>query len=233
LNTFREYATIALPSTVVVIGGKISYELPGFPLTATEDMFDYLSVLAGDTPRKKIEKAYEPVHAAIADTNLAREFVRKKLYTMAHPMFRKAIEKDPKYMRPYVELAKLQETEGNAASAAETLNKALSVSPDNVVVMSELGFMLVKTGKVKESLDILAKAVAKNSYTPSHYYYAYALGRDGKMKEAFASFDAALSLNPFEPSIYLLRAETYENSAMLKEASADYKKALALMLNIK
>lgn len=233
LATFRAYGTIALPSTVVITGGRISYELPGLPLVATEDMFDYLSVLAGDPPRKKMEKMYEPVHAAIADTNLARGFVRKKMSVMAYPLFRKAIEKDPKYILPYVELAKLLEAEGNAQEAVETLNKALSVSPDSVVVMSELGYLLVKTGKLKEAVDILGKAAAKNSYTPSHYYYAYALGKDGNMKEALPSFEAALSLNPFEPSIFLLRAELYENGAMLKEASADYKKALALMLNVK
>jgi len=233
LATFHAYSTIALPSSVVISGGKITYELPGLPLVATEDMFDYLAVLAGEQPRRKMEPKYQPRHDAIADTNLGRGFVRKKLYSMAYPFFQKAIEKDPKYMLPYVELAKLYDVEGNAAEADATLRKALLTEPQNVVIMSELGYLLAKTGKVKDAVEILDKAAKLNSYTPSHYFHAYALGRDGQLKEALAAFEKALSLNPFESVIYSLRAEIYEQNRMLKEASADYKKALQLMLKIK
>ena len=233
LSTFRNYGTIALPSTIVVSDGKIAYELPGLPLVATEDLFDTLMVLAGDQPRKKKEPKYKPRHDAIADTNLGREFVRKKLYSMAYPFFRKAIEKDPKYMLPYAELARLYETEGNVPEADGTLRKALSVEPENVVILSDLGYLLSKTGKVKEAIAVLDKAAKLNSYTPSHYYLAYALGKDGRINEALDSFEKALSLNPFESTIYVLRAEIYEQNKMLKEASADYRKALELLLKIK
>ncbi len=233
LSTFHNYSTIALPSIVVISDGKITHELPGLPLVATEDLFDTLMVLAGEQPRKKTEPKYKPRHDAIADTNLGRGFVRKKLYSTAYPFFKKAIDKDPKYMLPYAELARLYETEGNIPEAEGTLRKALSIEPENVVILSDLGYLLSKTGKVKEAIDILDKAAKLNSYTPSHYYLAYALGIDGRMNEALLSFEKALSLNPFESTIYLLRAEIYEHNKMLKEASADYRKALELLLKIK
>lgn len=233
LNAFHAYGVMALPSTTVIAEGKIAYELPGLPLVKTEDMFDYLLTLAGESPRKKAEPQYKPRHDAIADTNLGRGFVKKKLNDMAYPFFRKAMEKDPKYMLPYVELAKLCETDGNTAEAEGILRKALSVEPENVVIMSELGYLLSKTGKVKEALGILDKAAKMNSYTPSHYYLAYALGKDGRMKEALEAFESAQALNPFEPMIYLLRGEVYERNKTLKEASSDYRKALELTLKIK
>ncbi len=233
LKTFREYNVIAIPSTIVVSEGKITYELPGLPLVGTEDMFDYLLVLAGEQPRKKMELGYQPAHGAIANTNLAKKFASEGKNDMAYLLLKKAMEEDSKYMLPYVELAKLYELDGKKADAEETLRKAMTVDQQDVVVMSELGYFLARSGKTSESLGVLEKAVKLNSYPPAHYYYAYALSKDGKMNEAMKTFEEAIAMNPYEPSVYELRAEVYENNKMLKEASADYKKALQLILKIK
>jgi Tfp pilus assembly protein PilF/peroxiredoxin len=233
LETFREYGIIALPSTVVIVDGKIDYELPGLPLVGTEEMFDYLLTLVGEKPRTEVVPKYQPQHDAIADANLARAFMKKNMNMMAYPLFREAIEKDSKYMLPYVQLGKLYEADGDNSQAEETLRKALSMEPENVAVMTELGYLLCKSGKIKDAVDLLGKAAKMGSYTPSHYYLAYALGKDGKMRESLAAFDTALSLNPFDYRIYLLRAETYENNQKLKEAAADYRKALELLLQIR
>jgi Tfp pilus assembly protein PilF/peroxiredoxin len=232
LDTFRAYSAIALPSTVVVVDGKISYELPGLPLVGTESLFDYLLTLAGEQPKTKAAPKYQPRHDAIADTNLARGFVKKKMKAMAYPYFKKAIEKDPEYMLPYVELAKLQELDGDSAAAEETLKAALGVKPEHVVVLSEFGYLLTREGKIKEAVPLLEKAVSLNSFTPAHYYYAYALGKAGKTAEAMSAFKDALDLNPFEPAIYLLRAEIDEDTGMTKEAAEDYRKTLELKLKV-
>ncbi len=232
LGSFHDYGVIALPSTVVIVDGKITYELPGLPLVGTEQMFDYLLTLVGEKPRTEVVPKYQPRYDAIADANLGRAFIKKKMNMMAYPLLKKAIEKDPRYMLPYVELAKLYVTDGDNANAEEILRKALTVEPDNVAVLTELGYLFCMTGRIKDAIDILDKAAQMGSYTPSHYYLAYALGKDGRLKEALAAFDTALSLNPFDYRIYLLRAETYENGKMLKEASADYRKALELLLQI-
>lgn len=232
LDTFHAYGVIAIPSTIVIIGGKITYEMPGLPLIGTESMFDYLRVTAGDKPRSEVKPIHMPRYDAIADANLARRFAKEKMNAMAYPFFKKAIEKDPKYMFPYVGLAELYESDGNNKEAEATLRKALSLKGSNVVVMSKLGYLLTKTGKTQEALDLLSRAAKNDSYTPSLYYYAYALGKAGKLRESIADFDKALSLNPFEIRIYLLRAEVYEDNKMLKEASADYRRALELTLKI-
>ncbi|MEJ2695738.1 MAG: redoxin domain-containing protein [Candidatus Sulfobium sp.] len=232
LEAFHTYGVIAIPSTIVIMEGRIAYELPGLPLVGTEDLFDYLRELAGEKPRSKTEPRYRPRYDAIADASLAKGFAKEKMNAMAYPFFKKAIDKDPKYMLPYVGLARLYEADGNPKAAEATLRKALSIDGGNVVVMSELGCLLTKTGKTQQALDILSSAAKKDSYTPSHYYYAYALGKAGKFTESLAAFDKALSLNPFEVTIYRLRAEIYEDNKMLKEASADYRKALELTLKI-
>jgi len=233
LKTFHAYEIITIPSTIVVSEGNISYELAGLPLMGIEELFDYLGVLAGDPARKKMEIGYQPRHDAIADTNLAKGFIKKKKYEMAYPLLTKAIGKDPKYTLPYVELSRLFELEGKNAEAEDILRKALAVDAESVVIMSELGYLLSRKGNIKEALEILEKAIKKNSYTPAHYYHAYALSKDGRLKESLEAFDNALSLNPYEATIYQLRSEAYESNKMMKEASADSKKALELILKIK
>ncbi len=233
LMTFHDFSIIALPSTIVISEGKISYELAGLPLVGTEDMFDFLLVMAGEPPRKKMEPKYRPRHDAIADTGLAEGFVKKKRYEMAYPLFRKAIEKDPKFILPYVELARLCEIEGKNAEAEDILRKALLADPESVVAQSELGYLLTKAGKLTDAIVILDKAAKDTSYTPAHYYLAYAFGVGGQLKKAMSAFDQAVSLNPYEPATYRLRAEVYEKNNMLKESAADYRKALELSLKIK
>jgi Tfp pilus assembly protein PilF/peroxiredoxin len=233
LETFHKYNVIAVPSTVVIVEGKISYELPALPLVGTEELFDYLLVLAGEEVQKEVKAQYVPNSRAVANTNLARQLVEKKMYMMASRLFSKAIETDPKYMLPYLELARLSMSEGRHQEAVEALRKALLEEPGNVIVMSELGYLLARMGKTEESLQVLEKAVEKNSYTPAYYYHAYALSKAGSMEGALDSFEKAISLNPFERDIYRLRAEVYEEKNMLKEAASDYRKILQLLLNIK
>lgn len=232
LSTFRRYDVIAVPSTVVITEGKIAYELPGLPLVATEDLMDFLSVLAGEAPRRKVEAGYKPKHDAIANMNLARGLVKKKKFDQAYPLFQKAIEKDPKYIAPYLEMAKLYALEDRRVEAEETFQKSLALEPENQVALSEFGYFLAKTGKPKQGLEMLEKALSKNSYTPSHYYYGYALGRDGKFTEAMKAFGEAVALNPYEPMTYLFRAQLYEGSGLRPEAAADYRKYLEIVLNI-
>ena len=233
LGTFHAYGIIAIPSTVVVSGGKITYAMPGLPLVQTEDLFDYLLTLAGETPFKKVEQKYTPKPAAVADAGLARQYVAKKMNAMAYPFFQKAIEKDPTYIPPYIDLAKLYLSEGKNAEAEETLRKAVAQDSENAAALSELGYLLAKKGTLKEAIDMLNNAVKKETYTPAFYYLGYALFKNNQSKEAFQYFDKALSMNPYDPSLFIIRAEISENSKMTKEASADYKKALELLLKIR
>ena len=233
LETFHSYGIIALPSTMVLSENKITYALPSLPLVGTEEMFDYLLVLAGEPPRKKVKTKYIPKNNAIATVNLARKFAKKKnMSQMAYQLFKKAIKKDPRYMPSYIELAVLYEANGKSKDAEAILREALSIEPENQIVLGELGFLLAKNDRTKEAIDILSKVVQSELFPPAQYYFAYALGKDGQLENSLASFDKAVENNPFEYTIYMLRADIFESNNMLKEASADYKKVLELILKI-
>jgi Tfp pilus assembly protein PilF/thiol-disulfide isomerase/thioredoxin len=233
LETFHSYGIIALPSTMVISENKITYALPSFPLVGTEEMFDYLLVLAGEPPRKKGKTKYIPKNNAIATVNLAIKLARREnMSEKAYALFKKAIKKNPSYMLAYIELAMLYEANGKIKEAEAILREALTIEPENQIVMSELGFLLAKNDRTKEAIDILSKVVQSESFPPAHFYFAYALGKDGQLEESLASFDRAVELNPFEYKIYELRADIFESNNMLKEASADYKRVMQLILKI-
>ena len=232
LQTFHAYGIIALPSTVVISGTEITYALPGLPLVGTEELFDHLLVLAGEEPQHKIPEKRAPLSEAVTSVNLARKLVQRNMNPMAYMMYQKAIKKDPQYIPPYVELAALYESEGKSAEAEAVLRQALSVEPDDPALMGELGFFLTKKDRLPEALGLLDKAVREEAYPPAQFYYAYALGRNGQMAESLAAFDRAAESNPFESSLYELRAEVYEANDMPKEAAADYRKALELVMKI-
>ncbi|TAN45779.1 MAG: redoxin domain-containing protein [Nitrospirae bacterium] len=233
LNVFHGYGVVALPSTVVLSGGKVAYELPGFPLVRSEEMFEYLAELAGERPRQKTAVGYTARYDAISDMNLAMEFVKKKRYEMAYPFFNKAIDKDPKYMLPYIELSKLYELEQKHAEAEAALRKGLAQDPESAAVMARLGYLLAKTGRAEAAMELLQNAVKSGAYLPSEYYMAYALGKKGRLKESLDAFSSAIGKIPGNSSAYLLRAEIYEEQRMFKEAAADYRKALEKILVVR
>lgn len=233
LKVFHNYGVIALPSTVVLSGGKVAYELPGLPLLRSEEMFEYLAELAGEAPREKPKIGYKARYDAISDLNLAMEFVKKKRYEMAYPFFNKAMDKDPKYMMPYIELAKLYELEQKDAEAEAVLRKGLAQDSESAAVMARLGYLLSKTGRAQEAIELLQNAVKSGAYLPSEYYMAYALGKKGLLKESLDTFSSAIRKLPGDSTVYLLRAEIYEYHRMLKEASYDYKKALEKILGVR
>lgn len=233
LETFHSYGIIALPSTMVISENKITYALPSFPLVGTEEMFDYLLVLAGEPPRTKVKTKYIPKNNAIATVNLAIKLARRgKMSQKAYLLFKKAIKKDPRYMLSYIELAMLYKVNGKMKEAEAILREALIIEPENQIVMSELGFLFAENDRTQEAIDILSKVVQSESFPPAYYYFAYALGKDGQLEESLASFDRAVELNPFEYKIYELRADIFESNNMLKEASADYNRVMQLILKI-
>ena len=151
---------------------------------------------------------------------------------MAYPLYKKAIQKDPRYLLPYIELAKLYDADSMPKEAEAILREALDLEPENMIIISELGFLLTKNDKTKEAIDLLGRAVQSESYTPAYYYFAYALGRDGQLEKSLTAFKQAVELNPFEQTIYELRADIYESNNMVKDAASDYKKILELFLQI-
>ncbi len=230
LQTFHDYGVIALPSTMVISGGKVVYELPGLPLVGSEELFDYLLGLAGEPVKKERKGGYVPRYDAVADTNLARALMKKRQAEAAKALLRKAMEKDPLYVAPYLELARISAGEGKQQEAEETLRKALTLQPSDNAALAELGYSLARRGELRESLGTLRRASGDDTYAPAWYYLAYALAKSGDAAASREACQKALSLNPYDPALRVVLADISEEGGDLRGAAASLRKALELSL---
>ncbi len=84
----------------------------------------------------------------------------------------------------------------------EVFQSALKFQPDNVQVLSALGFVAYKSGNPKEAIKLLKKAVKTDEQNPSAHNslgYIYATTED-KFDSALKECELALSLKPGYPA---------------------------------
>ncbi|MBF0327939.1 MAG: redoxin domain-containing protein [Nitrospirae bacterium] len=230
LKTFAAYDVVAIPSTVVISGGKVLYELPGYPLTGVENMFDYLKNLAGDMPAHIHKTAHVPKPQAVSDASLAVEYIKKKSYEVAYPLLARAIEIDPAYVLSYIVLANLYSIENRKDAAEAVLRKAQSIAPGDPSVPAELGFLLARIGRFQEAFSFTERAVSIGDYPLASLYHAYVTSFKIDLNDGIKLFDAAYAEIKDKQQFHMIRAEMFELKSMLKNSSADYRKALELNL---
>jgi len=236
LQMFEDYGVIAIPTTVIMDPARvILYEMSGFPLVGSEHMFDYVrGILEGREPSEKQVAAigHKPTKQAIRYLNLGRKTMQKRtMITMAEPWFKKAIEADPEFVSPYVELARYYSMQERREQAEEVLMDGLWVEPSNPMALCELSRVKLEADLVEQAIPLAAWAVESDFYfTPAHFILGSAYSRSGNYEEAMRHFDEALATNPFHPGIYLHRGDAHFASGNKESAAADFEKALNLLL---
>jgi len=236
LMTFRDYGVIAVPSTVVLDKDRIiRYELSGFPLVGSEEMFDFISsALNGkqsvDTATGNT--AYKPDKRAVRSFNMGKNaLTARSSADTAEMWFKKAIESDPKFVASYLSLGKFYLQRNETSLAKGLFEKALFLEPGNQVALCELALLLINDGKLDEGKSLLEKALnQRGAYPPCYYYLGTAYAKEGKSDEAFKAFDDAVQLNPLDPAVYIYKGRVCEENGMLQQAAVAYKKALELII---
>jgi tetratricopeptide (TPR) repeat protein len=114
------------------------------------------------------------------------------------------------------------------------LELSLAKDPENVVALCELGMIKADEGKTREAMAMFDRTIkADESYTPCYYYRGSLLARTGNMAEALRMFDAAMAINPMDSNIHIHKGRMYDESGMTKEAAAEYRQALEILLGRK
>ncbi len=237
LVLFHEYGVIALPSTVILNSDRvIAYELSGYPIVGSEAMVDYVAAtIEGRKASVQSTNAYDPDKGALRYYNLGRSALKsRRTADSAEIWFKKAIELDSRFVQPYLSLGLYYLERGDSAAAQKAFKDALGKQPGNPIALCELGMMLVNDGKWEEGVGMFdAAKKADESYVPCFYYSGYAYGRKGMLDDASKMFSAAENMNRLDYRNFVYQGRLFEERKEPAKASAAYRKALEVILDIK
>jgi tetratricopeptide (TPR) repeat protein len=169
--------------------------------------------------RKNLENLDETLNAA-------QDFVKAKLYKKAAPLFRKALEIEPKNLTALVGIADIHAREGEeadakieylhaaeAALAQGNLELARSAGERSVQLKSiEAHFVLAQVWAVKSSWDLVVSELEHvTRFKPNHLgaltLMAQAQLKRGKLMEAESSLGKALKADPAHAGALAVQSE--------------------------
>ncbi len=185
-----------------------------------------LKIALFDEDKKNLENRYQPNLESYEQLILGRaELDRSTTKSMkaAREHFEKAIELDPNFAEPYVDLADIYRIPamnpglGLAESAAirrTYVEKAMDLDPMSAAAHTGLGYILRDEGKQQESTESFQRAT---EIDPNHANAYAGLGsnafRRGDMQESLEFHKKAVELDPQQNDFQLFLANAYWNLA--------------------
>lgn len=232
LSTFHRYGVVAVPSTVVLDDkGIVVFELSGLSLIGGEELFDRISSIVGaGRPAAPPALAYHPDERAVREYNLGRQMIEKGMTEAGRTVLLKAADRDARFVPPVLLLARIMKEEGRLDEAAALVARSLERMPKNVALESDLARIRLAQGRTEEAARILSDVIRRDpEYAPAHCYLGRALKQIGDREGAIRECRLSQSLNPHNAESFELSAETIEAMGDLKQAAADYRKAVELI----
>lgn len=232
LSTFHRYGVVAVPSTVVLDDkGIVVFEISGLSLIGGEQLFDRISSIVGaGPPAASRAPTHAPDERAVREYNLGRQMIEKGMTEAGRTLLLKAADRDAKFVPPVLLLARLMKEEGRLDEAAALVARSLERMPKNVMLESDLARIRLAQGRTEEAAKILSEVIRRDpEYALAHCYMGRALKQIGDREGAIKECRLAQSLNPHNAESFELSAETIEAMGDLKQAAADYRRAVELI----
>lgn len=116
---------------------------------------------------------------------------------------------------------------GDPEQGVAWLTKALPLSPNPSVILTDLGVALEKLGRFDEAAETYATAVALNAEDATLWYnYGIVLGKLQRDQEAIAAYLRAVVLRPEDGSIYYNLGLVLQDDGQLSAAVAAFRRAV-------
>ena len=140
------------------------------------------------------------------------------------------MEKDPTSLARSV-ASKMHIARHNYEEAIAETEHALSLDPNNAGSYIAMAYALVYTGKPKNAMDYIKKAMRINPEYPAYYLFVFGLAHFSleQFAEAGSLFERALERNPENYIALIPLAATYIHIGREKEAKTRIKRLYEIM----
>lgn len=157
----------------------------------------------------------------------ALTFLRNNIWQDGYTLWKDTIQKSPRKLRPYVNLATLAIEKNKIEEALFYLKRAIDINPSEPSVLFSYGLLLQQTGKKDMAENYLSVAKAlKPGDEKSLILEASQLINNNQFTEAIEKYRNILLINPFQAKALLGIGFAYEKLGKEAEAMDYYKRAL-------
>ena len=134
--------------------------------------------------------------------------------------YQRVVEINPKFIKAYNNLGKMNAEAGNCMEAITYFEKALEVEPNFVKAYNNAAVCYADLGQKDKAIDYYQKALnLEPEFVPTYNNLGVLFMENDNLQEARKYFDKALDLNPKED-------KTYFNLGILAEMKNNYQEAI-------
>ncbi|MEY4707408.1 MAG: hypothetical protein RJB58_1131 [Pseudomonadota bacterium] len=147
----------------------------------------------------------------------------------AETLYRQILDADPHLFRPHYYLGLMRMQQGRSEEAANHLQEALRISPDNAGARYSLGIALMNLRRADQALAAFDAVMTTGAQDPKLFNHrGVALWHLKRPTEALASFERALALDPQSAEAWGNRGLALRDLARHAEALASFDQVLAI-----
>jgi tetratricopeptide (TPR) repeat protein len=143
-----------------------------------------------------------------------------------------ALATDPKFVDPLIAISELQAGEQKHAEAVASLQKALAIAPDNVIVLRHLVVEATKAGEGKFSVDAASALSEKSLNNPDDLYLAGAALLEENSAGASSVLEKYVALRADNPKAWLGLGIAYIQQKRFSEARTPLERSVQLDPNL-
>jgi tetratricopeptide (TPR) repeat protein len=148
----------------------------------------------------------------------------------AEENIKKAINLEPKDIRPLITLSIIQQRQEKVKDAEVTLRKALEIDPENATLLNNLGYFLAERGdRLPEATALIQRAV---NIAPTNGSFLDSLGwayfKQGKIQDAQKYLEQAIVYSPRSSAINDHLGDLYKKLGQNDKARTKWEDALKL-----
>ena len=200
LKLFNAYGVVAVPSTALVNDqGKLVYFLAGYSHQDREALADAIDRLAGIARTRPAIDVPQAAPAALRRLQLGRLQFAGGRVTNARASFEAAVEADPNFPDPLVDLAALALDDGDLPRARGLLDRALALDPAHRTAIAERARLRFVQNDQTEARKLL-EGLASGSTDPLVLaYLGFVLQATGQSDAAVTMFNRAVQAGAPDP----------------------------------